>query len=281
MIKRGKNPISKVVFYEIEMNGEKIREAAIFRKDGVYIEDKEIGIDALYELAKENGCKTMSEFETSNYFEVLSEENLKNKYPNIYQVAKNGEEDLELSSETETKDQNFDENENKVKNLQKLLDKFHIKKFMAKTSIYLLAGGFALFGGINLGKKLYNKAVNSKTKSQKEENSKFDYITTEQKLDDINSTENETATDMLEKYGSVDEILKQSNINQTKSTRSSDLIGIPLKKLSVRKGALVAIILHKGKVIVPFGDDTIDAGDNVVIISTASGISDLNEVIKK
>ncbi len=58
-------------------------------------------------------------------------------------------------------------------------------------------------------------------------------------------------------------------------------IGIPLKKLSVRNGALVAIILHKGKVIVPFGDDVIEAGDNVVIISTASGISDLNEVIRK
>ncbi len=58
-------------------------------------------------------------------------------------------------------------------------------------------------------------------------------------------------------------------------------IGIPLKKLSVRKGALVAIILHKGKVIVPFGDDVIDIGDSVVIISTASGISDLNEVIKR
>jgi trk system potassium uptake protein TrkA len=58
-------------------------------------------------------------------------------------------------------------------------------------------------------------------------------------------------------------------------------IGIPLKKLSVRKGTLVAIILHKGKVIVPFGDDVIEAGDHVVIISTASGISDLNEVIRK
>ena len=58
-------------------------------------------------------------------------------------------------------------------------------------------------------------------------------------------------------------------------------IGIPLKHLSVRKGALVAIILLKAKVIVPFGDDVIEAGDQVVIISTASGISDLNEVIKK
>lgn len=58
-------------------------------------------------------------------------------------------------------------------------------------------------------------------------------------------------------------------------------IGIPLKQLTVRKDALVAIILHHGKVVVPFGNDTIDAGDNVVIISTGSGISDLNEVIKR
>ena len=43
----------------------------------------------------------------------------------------------------------------------------------------------------------------------------------------------------------------------------------------------MAIILHRGKVIVPFGDDVIEAGDNVVIVSTASGISDLNEVIRK
>ena len=58
-------------------------------------------------------------------------------------------------------------------------------------------------------------------------------------------------------------------------------IGVPLRKLSVRKGALVAIILHKGKVIVPFGDDVIETGDHVVVISTASGITDLNEVIRK
>ena len=58
-------------------------------------------------------------------------------------------------------------------------------------------------------------------------------------------------------------------------------IGIPLKQLNVRKGTLVAIILHRNKVIVPFGDDVIEAGDHVVIVSTASGVSDLNEVIRK
>ena len=56
-------------------------------------------------------------------------------------------------------------------------------------------------------------------------------------------------------------------------------IGVPLKDLTMRHGSLVAVILHQGKVIVPFGNDKIDDGDHVVIISRESGIGDLNEVI--
>ncbi len=58
-------------------------------------------------------------------------------------------------------------------------------------------------------------------------------------------------------------------------------IGIPLKNLNVKPGTLVAVILHRGRVIVPFGNDVINAEDHVVIISTETGISDLNEVICK
>jgi len=58
-------------------------------------------------------------------------------------------------------------------------------------------------------------------------------------------------------------------------------IGIPLKDLTSRPGTLVAVIVRKGKVIVPFGNDHIEGGDSVVIISSESGISDLNEVIRK
>ena len=56
-------------------------------------------------------------------------------------------------------------------------------------------------------------------------------------------------------------------------------IDIALKDLTMRKGSLVAVILHQGKVIVPFGNDRISAGDHVVIISRESGVGDLNEVI--
>ncbi len=56
-------------------------------------------------------------------------------------------------------------------------------------------------------------------------------------------------------------------------------IGIPLKKLRMRKNTLVAVIVRQNKVIIPFGDDHIEGGDSVVILACESGIGDLNEVI--
>ena len=63
--------------------------------------------------------------------------------------------------------------------------------------------------------------------------------------------------------------------------KGDSYIGTALKDLNIRPGNLVAVILHQGKVIVPFGNDRIEAGDHVVIISRESGIGDLNEVLYK
>lgn len=58
-------------------------------------------------------------------------------------------------------------------------------------------------------------------------------------------------------------------------------IGIPLKELKIRKNTLVALIVRGGRVIVPFGNDHIEANDSVVIVAGQSGIDDLNEVIHR
>ena len=63
--------------------------------------------------------------------------------------------------------------------------------------------------------------------------------------------------------------------------RGDSYIGIPLKDLTMKKGSLVSIIVHQGKIIVPFGNDHIEENDHVVIISRDSGVSDLNEVLYK
>ena len=56
-------------------------------------------------------------------------------------------------------------------------------------------------------------------------------------------------------------------------------LGIPLKRLNKLEHALIAAIVRGKKVIIPFGDDAIEAGDNVIVVVRESGISDLNEVI--
>lgn len=58
-------------------------------------------------------------------------------------------------------------------------------------------------------------------------------------------------------------------------------IGIPLRDLQVRPGTLVAVIVRRGKVIVPFGSDHIEDGDRVVVIACENGLGDLNEVIHR
>lgn len=60
-----------------------------------------------------------------------------------------------------------------------------------------------------------------------------------------------------------------------------DYIGIPLKDLITAPGALISVIVHQNKIIVPFGMDRIEVGDRVVVITLNSGYNDLNEVIHK
>ena len=53
------------------------------------------------------------------------------------------------------------------------------------------------------------------------------------------------------------------------------------KAFYIALATLVAVIVRKGKVIVPFGNDYIEDGDHVIILACESGISDLNEVIRR
>ena len=56
-------------------------------------------------------------------------------------------------------------------------------------------------------------------------------------------------------------------------------IGIPLKDLKIKNDALVAVIVRNGHAHVPFGEDTMQADDHVIIITKETGITDLEKVI--
>ena len=58
-------------------------------------------------------------------------------------------------------------------------------------------------------------------------------------------------------------------------------IHVPLKNLVVINDALIACIVREGQVVVPFGNDTIELGDYVIVISRRPGLNSLSQVFKR
>ncbi|MBQ6059268.1 MAG: Trk system potassium transporter TrkA, partial [Clostridia bacterium] len=58
-------------------------------------------------------------------------------------------------------------------------------------------------------------------------------------------------------------------------TESFDRHSIPLKSLPLEKDLLVASIIRNGKVIIPGGNDTIEIGDSVVVVTTRPYMKDI------
>lgn len=60
----------------------------------------------------------------------------------------------------------------------------------------------------------------------------------------------------------------------------SELIGIPLKELRLKDNLLLACINRRGKIITPGGQDTIEVGDTVIVVTTNRGFHDLKDILK-
>ena len=102
------------------------------------------------------------------------------------------------------------------------------------------------------------------------------YITTSTILRYVRARENGSGTHVERLYRLID---GNAEALEFIARKGDPYIGIPLKDLTSCKGSLVSVIVHQGKIIIPFGNDRIEEGDHVVVISSNPGISDLNEVL--
>ncbi len=60
----------------------------------------------------------------------------------------------------------------------------------------------------------------------------------------------------------------------------SPVIGTPLSELKIKKEVLIASIIRGKEVLIPRGNDTITAGDSVVIVSGDMGIRSLSDILR-
>ena len=61
---------------------------------------------------------------------------------------------------------------------------------------------------------------------------------------------------------------------------ATNYTGIPLKDLTIRENHLVACIVRKRQIIIPGGNDTLEVGDSVVVVSMSQGLEDLKEILR-
>jgi len=65
-----------------------------------------------------------------------------------------------------------------------------------------------------------------------------------------------------------------------KVKKASPVVGIPLKDLKTRSGVLVATIIRGNRIIIPGGNDAIEEGDSVIIVTTHKHLMDLKDILK-
>lgn len=61
---------------------------------------------------------------------------------------------------------------------------------------------------------------------------------------------------------------------------NAPVVGIPLMDLKLRPNILIAGIVRKGKLIIPGGQDVIDPGDSVIVVTTNTGYTDINDILQ-
>ena len=60
----------------------------------------------------------------------------------------------------------------------------------------------------------------------------------------------------------------------------SEVTGVPLKDLPLKKNVLIAFISKNGTVIIPSGEDTIEVGDTAMVVTTHLGFNDIRDILK-
>ncbi len=58
------------------------------------------------------------------------------------------------------------------------------------------------------------------------------------------------------------------------------ITGVMLKDIRLKTGILIACIVHGDKIIIPSGEDVINKGDTVVIVTTTGQIQEIKEILK-
>ncbi len=103
------------------------------------------------------------------------------------------------------------------------------------------------------------------------------YITSEMIISYVRALENSTGSGVQTLYNIVSG--KVQALEFTVRTESK-AVGVPLCDLNIKKNILLCCISRHGKIIIPSGQDMIQVGDSVVVVTTDRTLGDLKDIVR-
>ena len=103
------------------------------------------------------------------------------------------------------------------------------------------------------------------------------YITSEAIIAYVRAKKNSTNSNNETLYHMFD---NRAEAIEFRVDEPSSVTGIPLKDLMLKNDLLVSFIYRNGKVQIPSGLDTIEVGDTVMIVTTHTGLDNIQDIIR-
>lgn len=100
-------------------------------------------------------------------------------------------------------------------------------------------------------------------------------ITANHILQVVRGMQNSKGSVMNSLYKIADDQAEAMEFTVNVTTRN---LGVALKDLKLKKGILIAVIIHNNQITIPVGSSKIQAGDSVIIVTRGGGILDINDI---
>jgi len=71
----------------------------------------------------------------------------------------------------------------------------------------------------------------------------------------------------------------KAEIVEFSASHTAKFLNTPIKRLKIVKDAIIGTIVRKNEIIIPHGNDTVKAGDKVIVITKNKNVNDLNEIV--
>ena len=102
------------------------------------------------------------------------------------------------------------------------------------------------------------------------------YITAEMIVSYVRALENTTGSNVQTLYNIVGGKVQALEFNVRSK---SDVVGVPLSDLQLKRGLLLCCISRHGQIILPSGSDRVEIGDTVVVVTTEKNLNDLKDIL--